>query len=398
MRDRMFSAHRPSRRRSNRAIPIRVSRRKLIAVLRFSLAFLCAAPLAAQCYLPEVAIDAVSRLSPAQMVDAGHYREAEVILKPLVAQHPHDAHAAWLLSRAESALGNLDDAMSLAEAALAEDASSAAYHVQTAAVAGRQAEKANLFKQLGYAKRAKQELDAALALEPANTDAQWGLMMYYYAAPALIGGDKAKAQRMGAEMAAVSKTIGPYYEGRLAREMKDFDKAESFFKQAASEDPTFYDAAAALAKLYIEDKPDQTHAKAWACQAVHTDPTRADAWALLAQAYSMCGCWTEAIDVAHRAEAIDAVNVAPLYGIAWVAVARGEQLEMAMEFLRRYLAQPPGGEQPSEAAAHMQLGLALEELGRMDEALAELKIAADQDASLEGIRPALKRASAAAKK
>ncbi len=90
---------------------------------------------------------------PYRLVDAGHYREAEAILKPVVADRPHDANAAWLLSRAEAALGNLDDAMTLAQAALAEDNSNAAYHVQIAAVAGRMAQKANLFQQLGYAKR-----------------------------------------------------------------------------------------------------------------------------------------------------------------------------------------------------------------------------------------------------
>ncbi len=362
------------------------------------LAVLIPGPLLAQCYLPDVAADAVSRLSPAEMVDAGHYREAEAALKPVVAARPHDAHAAWLLSRVEAALGNLDEAMTLAEAALAEDASNADYHVQIAAVAGRLAQKANLFKQLGYAKRARQELDAAVALNPANTDAEWGLMMYYYAAPAIIGGDKAKAQQMGEQMAAASRVTGLYYEGRLANEMKDFDKAESYFKQSASEDPTFYDASAALAKLYIEDKPDQVRAERWACQTVHTNPTRGDAWALLAQAYSMCGCWTEALDVAHRAEQIDGVNPAPLYGIAWVAVSRGEQLVMATEFLRKYLAQPVGGVQPSEAEAHMQLGLALEQQGHPEEALAELKAASELDGSLDGLKAAMKRVGAAAKK
>jgi Flp pilus assembly protein TadD len=111
----------------------------------------------------------------------------------------------------------------------------------------------------------------------------------------------------------------------------------------------------------------------------------------------MCGCWTEAFDVMHRAEQVDGVNAAPLYGIAWVAVSRGEQLDMATEFLRRYLAKPPGGIQPTEAEAHMQLGLALEKQGHPDEALAELKIASTLDGSLDGLRAAIKRVSSSAK-
>jgi len=365
-------------------------------VFRFLSAFLLPLPLLAQCYLPEVPADSVSHLSASAMVDAGHYREAEALLKPFAQQRPKDAQTAWLLSRTEAALGNLDEAMTLAEAALAEDNANPNYHVQVAAVAGRLAQKASLFKQLGYAKRVKQELDAAVTLDAANTDAQWGLMMFYYAAPSLIGGDKAKAQKIGEQI--VPKTMSLYYQGRLATEMKDFAKAEGFYRQAAMEDPTFFDASAALAKLYIEDKPDQTRAKLWACQTVHTDPTRADAWALLAQAYTMCGCWTEALEAARRGEVIDGVNPAPLYSVARGAVLRGEQLELAAQFLRKYLALPPGGIQPAEAEAHMQLGLALEQLGRNDEALAELKLANEQDASLEGLKAALKRVSAAAKK
>jgi tetratricopeptide (TPR) repeat protein len=363
---------------------------RLFAGLVFAVAAL------AQCRLPDVAPDALLRLSPDELVDAGHYLRAEQILDPVVKSFPDDAPAAWLLSRAKAALGELDDAMKLAESALAADPSNADYHVQVAAVAGRIAEKATLLKQLTYARRARQELDAALALNPADTGAQWGLMMYFYAAPPLIGGDKGKAVQIGEQLAALAPDPGRYYQGRLAAQMKDADKAEAFFRQAALENPLSFDTAAALATLYIDQKPDQARAEKWACQAVHTDPTRADGWALLARVHTMCGCWTEAIGIARRADAVDAENQVAWYGIASVAVARGEQLEMAVEFLRRYLAQPVEGGQPSEAMAHMQLGLALSKLGKSTEALAELKTALGQDSSLDAARAEIKRINAGA--
>ena len=58
-------------------------------------------------------------------------------------------------------------------------------------------------------------------------------MMYYFIAPPLLGGDKAKAQQLGEQMAAAVPAIGLYYEGRLATERKDTEKAEAFYKQAA---------------------------------------------------------------------------------------------------------------------------------------------------------------------
>jgi tetratricopeptide (TPR) repeat protein len=352
----------------------------------------------AQCRLPDVASDALVRLTPAELIDAGHFRRAEQILDSIVASLPDDAPAAWLLSRAKAALGDLDQAMKLAETALAADPSNPAYHVQVAAVAGRLATKASLLKQLSYAKRARQELDAALALDPASTDAQWGLMMYFYVAPPLIGGDKNKAVQMGEQLATLSPDLGRYYEGRLALQMKDADRAEAFFRQSALENPLSFDTAAALATLYIEQKPDQARAEKWACQALHTDPTRADAWALLAKVHTMCGCWTEAVDIASRAESIDGENQVPWYAIASVAVARGEQLDMAVDFLHRYLSHPIEGGQPSEAQAHMQLGLALAKSGKTSEGLAELKTALEQDSTLDGVKAEIKRLTSEARR
>jgi tetratricopeptide (TPR) repeat protein len=345
----------------------------------------------AGCRLPEIAPGALDHLSPAELLDAGHYLRAARILQPIANERPEDGQIAWLLSRARAALGDLDDAMKLAETALASDDDNPAYHVQAAAVAGKLAEKASLLRRLNYARRARQELDAAIAIDQKNTAAQWGLMMYYFAAPSLIGGDKDKAQQVGEQLAADEPGLGRYYQGRLAAELKDQEKAELFYKQSALENPLSFDTAAALAGFYIEKRSDQTRAERWACQAVHADPTRGDAWALLARVYTMCGCWTEAMEIARRAEAIDPDDLSPYYTIADAAIARGEQLETAAALLRRYLSQPVEGNQPSEAAAHFALGKALAKLDRAAEAVPELRTAIEQDSTLEPAKAALKK-------
>ena len=211
--------------------------------------------LAAECRVPDLAPGGIAKLQTGDLVEAGHYLRAEQNLEQ--AGKPADAQSMWLLSRAKAALGKLDDAMALAEAALAAEPTNAAYHVQVAAVAGRLAEKANLFKKLGYVKQAKQELDAAAALDAKNTDAQWGLMMYFYAAPAMIGGDKTKAQQLGEQLATAVPDLGRYYQGRLASELKETDKAESFYKLSAAENPLLFDTVSSLAMHYMRTKPDQ---------------------------------------------------------------------------------------------------------------------------------------------
>jgi tetratricopeptide (TPR) repeat protein len=141
-------------------------------------------------------------------------------------------------------------------------------------------------------------------------------------------------------------------------------------------------------------KPDQAKAEMWACAAVHSDATRGEGWALLARASAMCGCWTEAEDIARISEAIDADDLSPWYAIATVAVAKGEQIQAAQVWLRKYLDHPVEGGQPSWAQAHWQLGLALAAAGKRAEAMAELKAAVEQDPSNEKARADLKRIGA----
>ncbi|HXJ41915.1 MAG TPA: tetratricopeptide repeat protein [Bryobacteraceae bacterium] len=368
-----------------------------MAVKRLILMMTVAGSLWAECHVPELAPGALDRLSPAELVDGGHYLRAEKALEPADAKSL-DPKSMWLLSRAKAALGKLDEAMTLAESALAAEPTNAAYHVQVAAVSGRLAEKAGLLKKLGYVRRAKQELDAAAALDAKNTDTQWGLMMYFYAAPPLVGGDKTKAQQIGEQLAAAVPDLGRYYQGRLAAEMKDFDKTESFYKQSIGENPLLFDTVSALAMHYMRTRPDQTRAERWACQAVHADPVRGEAWALLARAYTMCGCWAKAVDAAQKSEQADPDNLAAWFVLGEAAVERGEQVDQAVEWLQKYLSQPIEGNEPPEALARMHLASALSKSGKAPEAVKEMKTAIELDPTLDGAKAELKRISAEVQK
>ncbi len=336
--------------------------------------------------MPDLAPGAVSRLTAPELVDTGHYLRAEKALSM-----PATPQEQWLLSKTKAALGKLDEAMTLAEAALAADPNNAAYHVQVAAVSGRLAEKASFLKKLGYVRRAKQELDAAAALDTKNTEAQWGLMMYFYAAPPLVGGDKARAQQIGEQLATAVPDLGRYYQGRLAEELKDPEKAEAFYKQSAGENPMLFDTISALAMHYIRTKADQPRAERWACQAVHSDPVRGEAWALLARAYTMCGCWDKAVNVAKLAQEADPDNRASWFALAEAAVERGEQTEPAIAWMKKYLENPTEGNQPGEAVARMHLAQLLVKAGKQADALPELRAAVELDPTLDLAKAELKK-------
>ncbi len=368
-------------------------------MIRVLSVLLIALPAVAGCRLPDPVADAPARLTPAQLLEGGHYLTAARLLETALKQRPANASTngqlEWMLSKAKASLAHgdtdtLEQAMEFAEKALAADPNNSAYHVQVAATAARLAEKASLFKKLAYVRRAKQELDEAAA-DATQIDAQWGLMMYYFAAPPLVGGDRNKARQIAEKLAATVPDLGRYYAGRLALELNEPAKAEAYYKQSFGENPLLFDTASALAMYYIRTKPDQSKAELWACQAVHADPGRADAWALLARVHTMCGCWTEAIRIAERAEKVDPENMSAYFAIAEAAIEHGEQYELAANLLRKYLGMPIEGDQPSEAMARMHLGTAFAHLGRTAEAAKELKAAVELDPTLDAAKAELKK-------
>ena len=325
-------------------------------------------------------------------MDLGHFRQAEAILEPLAQANPEDAQVAWLSVRAKAGLGELETALKLAEKVLLADDANAAYHVQVAAVVGRMAEKASLLKQLGLAKRARKELDTALSLDPRNLDALYGLMLYYYAAPSFIGGDKQKAQQMADAMTEIHPARGYLAQARLAKDRKDPAKEEEFYLKSIEADPQYYEAKATLSSYYLEmSKPDYANAEKYACEALAIDPGGEQAWKNLAEIKAAKQCWTELDTLLAEAEERNPRDLASYY-VAATALLRMDRLyDVAEAYLRKYVTQPPDANEPSLGYAHWQLATTLEKQGRRLEAVEEVERALNEEPSLDGARKDLKR-------
>ncbi len=291
-------------------------------------------------------------------MENGHFRQAEALLEQMLESQDAEENAeiSWLMSRAKAALGDLEVAHELAERALLADSSRSEYHVQLAAVEGRMAEKASLFKQLGFAKRAKKELDIALSLDPRNLDALYGLMLYYYAAPAFVGGDKNKAREMAETMTAIDPARGYLAQARLAKDRKDPVQEEEFYLKAIEADPGFYEAKAALSSFYLQAaKPKFDDARKYACEALAIDPGGAQAWKNLSEIAAADQCWTELDAILLEAAERNPFDLAPYYAAATAMLREGRLLETAEAYLRRYGAQPPDANEPSLEGARKDL-------------------------------------------
>jgi len=310
------------------------------------------------------------------------------MLTPVVEAEPSNDNAAWLLSKSLIGLGDLDGALKYAERAVSLAADNAAYHVQLGAVLGRMAEKAAIFKQLGLARRAKKELDTAVALDPRNLDALMGVMMYDFSAPSFLGGDKAKAAEFAARIAEVDPVRGWMARATLARERKDAAAELDFSLRAIAEDPGNFDAQSAVAQYYLDHplkgpEPDYSKLEETGCKLLEIDPGRPDGWRVLAEVHVAGYCWTELAQVLETSERFNPEDLSPYYAAAAAMLQREERMSVAREYLEKYLAQPAEGSQPSHAMARCRLATLLEKEQRPDEAVAQLDLALQENPGLD---------------
>lgn len=93
-----------------------------------------------------------------------------------------------------------------------------------ASVMGEQASN-SMFKALGYAKKAKLRLENAVALEPDNVFAYFGVLGFHIHAPSIAGGDLEEAEKIASKMLAMDEQVGTIAKIQLKHE-KELDIAD----------------------------------------------------------------------------------------------------------------------------------------------------------------------------
>jgi tetratricopeptide (TPR) repeat protein len=332
--------------------------------------------------------------SGADLADHGHWKRLKAAIEPRAAANPNDAQAQWLLSRVRQAYKDSEGALAPAEKAVALDPKNAEYRWQLAQIVGDLAQHANVFKQMGLAKRFKKEAEEALAVNPRYTDAMVGLMEYYYQAPGIIGGDKKKANEMVDRIMAIDKVDGFTAKVRLLghESPAPFDQIEQAWAQAVTADPSRVEPHLNLANIYAGGKtPRYGLAEKEAATAKKIDADRVSAYSILAAVYAAQERWTEMEAVLAEAEKQIPDNLSPYLRVAGTLQNTGKDLPRAERYARKYLTQEPEPTASSHAVAHWRLGLVLEKEGRKSDAVQELRTATKLDPKFEQAQKDLKR-------
>jgi Tfp pilus assembly protein PilF len=220
---------------------------------------------------------------------------------------------------------------------------------------------------------------------------------FYWYAPAIAGGGKAKARQMLEKLVQLDAVRGYALKAELDATEKDsasLAAIQSDWKQAAATSPDSYAARVGLGGSLLNAGGDHLRgAEDEAHKALALDPSRADAYRLLAAVYVTAARWDHLDAHLKRARSAVPDDLGAEFIAAQTILDRNiaSQWTRAEEYLRDYLGQPTEGLEPTLATAHWRLATVLEKQGRTSAALNELQLALNLDPSLDGAKQQLKR-------
>jgi tetratricopeptide (TPR) repeat protein len=342
--------------------------------------------------LATAAVVSANGVTPEALIEGGHWKRLAATAEQRLRANPNDARAHYWMAMAKFQYQDYDGAQALAEKAVALDPKNADHHYVLGIIYGRQAERANVFRQPGLAGKFKKETEQAIALDPRHINARNALIDFHLQAPGIVGGDKKRAHQYADEILQIDAARGWLAKARIARREKQTDQLESFYRKAVEANPQHYGARLALAGYYAAGASAQLDwAEKHAREAVAIAPDRAGAYALLAALYAQQQRWKDLDAILAQAEKSVPDNLSPFYFAARNLLAKGAELPRAEGYLRKYLTQPPEPDAPSHAHARWRLGNAVEKLGRSEEACREYREAVRLDDKLEDAKKDLKR-------
>jgi len=272
-----------------------------------------------------------------QLFDARKYAEAGVVLLP---HGQRDASAAYHLGRIQMEIGDVGKATQWFEQAVKLNPKSAVYYDWLGRAYGTQARTANMFRAPSLARKTKNALETALALDPDNLDVRDDLITYYVRVPGFMGGSKEKAREMALEIKKRNPYRGSMSAANLCAATSDTLCVERELQQMLTSYPDSPAVYASLAALYANQKQFD---KAFTVldQRLRTKPNESTT----------------------------------LYQVGRTASLSGQNLDRGEQALKTYLVNPIPERGPAPAHVHYRLGTIYEKKGVKDLAREEYRTA-----------------------
>lgn len=122
-------------------------------------------------------------------------------------------------------------------------------HLWLGRAMGRRAETSSFITAPGYASKARQNFERAVALNPRNAEALSDLFEYYLEAPGFLGGGLDKAANLAKRMGETNPAEYSWAQARLAEKRKEYGTAEQQLRRAIDLAPRQVGRVVDLAKF-----------------------------------------------------------------------------------------------------------------------------------------------------
>ena len=254
-----------------------------------------------------------------QLYEGTQYFDSLKILLPMRASAPVQE----AIGKNFFMLGEFKKAQEYFEKATAADPNSSGLHHWLGKTYGRRAETSSFITAPGYASKARQSFERAIALDPKNKEAINDLFEYYVEAPGFLGGGLDRADALSKTIGALDAAEYQYALAVIAEHRKEYGTAEQHLRRALDIAPRQVGRVIDLAKFLAKQGRAQ-----------------------------------ESDAVFQQAEKIAPDDPKLLFAKADIYIRSKRNLEAAKVLLERYLKAPLTPDDPSREEAHKLLKIA----------------------------------------
>lgn len=180
--------------------------------------------------------------------------EYRAVLETLLPLKQKDGPVWELIGKAYYMEGDYKRAAESFEKAVAANPASSAYHHWLGRAYGKRAETSSFLTAPGHARKAREEFEKAVELDPNNLEAINDLFEYYLQAPGFLGGGLEKAAALVERIARLDPAERYYAEARLAEKRRQFAHAEQQLRQALALAPRQLGRIIDLAKFLAQQR------------------------------------------------------------------------------------------------------------------------------------------------
>ena len=291
--------------------------------------------------------------SPQDLLAAGRVDQAMRELNQQLEVSP-TAESYNLLCRAEFELGAWDAGIPDCEKATELAPDNALYHLWLGRIYGLKADHTGFVHAVGLAKKVRAEFERAVQFDPNSSEIRTDLAEFYLEAPGIVGGGKDKARDEARMIAHLNPAMADWVQARLAEKNKDDEAAEREYQAAVTDS--------------------------------HGGSRE---WLNLAGFYSRTGRLDEMERALRSLETSRLDHPAALADGGSIVLRTGQDYELGIQLLRRYLDTKTVEEAPA-FKAHALLGELLERQGKTGAAAEEyrtaLNMAQDYTLAAEGLK------------